>query len=234
MFRFFRKIRSKFYEQGDIRKYLLYALGEIFFIVIGILIALQINNWNERKQETQLSDEMVSEIKTGIESDLKELNSFINTHQEVMRSQVIISKWLSSKTDFSDSLSINLSRAYMAKDYEINYSAYETLKSFGLKSIKSKAKRRAVSNLYEFKYPEFQKFSTIYQKFLDDLLAGNSKHFNEINYMQATMRPLNPQNLKGDSEYIYRFNTLKNFSYLLIFQGTTLKKEMEKTLKEIG
>ena len=57
MLKFFRKIRKKLIEHpskgrtGDnVRKYLLYAIGEILPVVIGILIALQINNWNELRK----------------------------------------------------------------------------------------------------------------------------------------------------------------------------------------
>jgi hypothetical protein len=51
MFRFFRQIRQKLLLSGSTQKYLIYALGEIFLVVIGILIALQINNWNEHRKE---------------------------------------------------------------------------------------------------------------------------------------------------------------------------------------
>jgi hypothetical protein len=47
MLRFFRTIRKKLIEQDNVRKYLLYAIGEILLVVIGILIALQVNNWNQ-------------------------------------------------------------------------------------------------------------------------------------------------------------------------------------------
>lgn len=50
MINFFRKIRKRLLEENKISKYLLYAIGEIVLVVIGILIALQINNWNERKK----------------------------------------------------------------------------------------------------------------------------------------------------------------------------------------
>ena len=51
MFRLFRKLRKKMILEKKVRHYLLYALGEIILIVIGILIALGINNWNIREQE---------------------------------------------------------------------------------------------------------------------------------------------------------------------------------------
>ena len=50
MIKFFRKIRQKLLSENKFSKYLIYALGEIVLVVIGILIALQINNWNEAKK----------------------------------------------------------------------------------------------------------------------------------------------------------------------------------------
>ena len=49
MIKFFRKIRQKLLSENKFSKYLLYALGEIVLVVIGILIALQINNWNQKR-----------------------------------------------------------------------------------------------------------------------------------------------------------------------------------------
>lgn len=67
MFRFFRQIRQRLLTDNKFSKYLLYAVGEILLVVIGILIALQIDNANEySKQKQQLSkyeENMVSELR---------------------------------------------------------------------------------------------------------------------------------------------------------------------------
>ena len=49
----FRRIRKGFLSDGATSKYLLYAIGEIALVVIGILIALQINNWNEWRKDNE-------------------------------------------------------------------------------------------------------------------------------------------------------------------------------------
>jgi len=49
MIKFFRKIRQRLLTNNKFSKYLIYAIGEIILVVIGILIALQINNWNQNK-----------------------------------------------------------------------------------------------------------------------------------------------------------------------------------------
>ena len=61
MINFFRKIRHSLVESGSAKKYALYALGEIALVVTGILIALQINNWNEmRKYKAQIIQNILS------------------------------------------------------------------------------------------------------------------------------------------------------------------------------
>lgn len=51
MIKFFRKIRQNLLSEGKTEKYFKYAIGEIILVVIGILIALQINNWNEKRKQ---------------------------------------------------------------------------------------------------------------------------------------------------------------------------------------
>ena len=53
MLRFFRQIRQRLLTENKFSKYLLYAVGEILLVVIGILIALQVNNWNEARLERE-------------------------------------------------------------------------------------------------------------------------------------------------------------------------------------
>lgn len=233
MIRAFKDIRYRFFKEKKVRNYLLYAFGEIFLIVVGILIALQISNWNDKKKLTQQGEEMISEIKRGISSDLNQLDNFIGNQMGVFKSQSIISRWLESKMPYQDSLSLHFSKTYVATDYSIDYSGYETLKSFGLKRIENDSLRSSISNLFEIQYPTFIKFTEIYQNFLDQLLAENPAHFNELNYMAPTMVPVAPAKLKEDSTYAYHLNTLKNFNQLLLYHGSVLKQKMQDIYSSI-
>ncbi|HKK40169.1 MAG TPA: hypothetical protein VJ949_12175, partial [Cryomorphaceae bacterium] len=62
MLKFFRNIRKKFIEQSNVRSYLIYAIGEIILVVLGILIALEVNNANEERKEKELSNEYIGRI----------------------------------------------------------------------------------------------------------------------------------------------------------------------------
>lgn len=52
--KFFHLIRKKLLDEGNLKRYLMYAIGEILLVVIGILIALQINNWNQANSDSRL------------------------------------------------------------------------------------------------------------------------------------------------------------------------------------
>lgn len=73
MIKFLRNIRKSTLKEGKIINYLKYAIGEIILVVIGILIALSINNWNEKRKNEKLGKEFLSSIKQDLTQDLSTL-----------------------------------------------------------------------------------------------------------------------------------------------------------------
>lgn len=74
MIKFFRKIRQNLIQQNKTSKYFKYAIGEIVLVVIGILIALQINNWNASNIQKEELNNALQTIANGVKSDLRELH----------------------------------------------------------------------------------------------------------------------------------------------------------------
>jgi hypothetical protein len=77
MIKFFRHIRQAMIKENRVSKYLLYAIGEIILVVIGILIALQINNWNSDRQLRVQEQEYLTSLKNEFSINLKLLNQSI-------------------------------------------------------------------------------------------------------------------------------------------------------------
>ena len=73
MLKFFRRVRHKLIQEGRPRRYLMYGIGEIFLVVVGILIALQINNWNENKKTTRLEEKYLELLKKEFSYNLEQL-----------------------------------------------------------------------------------------------------------------------------------------------------------------
>ncbi len=70
MIKFFRKIRQKLLTENKFSKYLLYAIGEIVLVVIGILIALSLNNWNGDQKRSQQELDLMAEMRENLSNDL--------------------------------------------------------------------------------------------------------------------------------------------------------------------
>ncbi len=75
MIRFFRNLRRRLLSENSFRNYLLYAIGEIILVVIGILIALQVNNWNSERQERRVSENYLIKLSGELDMMPREYNA---------------------------------------------------------------------------------------------------------------------------------------------------------------
>ena len=83
MIKFFRKIRQRLLTENKFSKYLLYALGEIVLVVIGILIALQVNNLNQNRLNDKKEHIILKQFIEDLEQDASNLSIAINTLKEI-------------------------------------------------------------------------------------------------------------------------------------------------------
>ena len=77
MINFFRRIRKKLADDNQFLKYSRYAIGEIVLVVVGILIALQINNWNENRKREKLKALYKISLINDLSLDILKLNELI-------------------------------------------------------------------------------------------------------------------------------------------------------------
>ena len=133
-------------------KYLKYALGEIVLVMIGILLALQINNWNNDRIERKLETNILSEILVNLEKDVINLNSKIELNEKHMVFNATVLEHLEQKTPLTDSLRLSYRRLIGRGTFEPITVAYENLKSKGIDLIHNDSLRIAISELYDFKY----------------------------------------------------------------------------------
>lgn len=85
MIKFFRKIRQILLSEGKTGKYFKYAIGEIILVVIGILIALQINNWNEQRKENIKEQALLKRLEKEFNSNQKQLLGKIESRNDIIQ-----------------------------------------------------------------------------------------------------------------------------------------------------
>lgn len=154
MIKFFRKIRKKLADDNKPLKYFRYAIGEIVLVVIGILFALQINNWNTQQSLKQRGAELLSGIRSDLQKDTVDINENILAYQKILVSDSMLLHHLVDKQPLTtqiETIILELS-SYDAKlDLYTNF--YETLKQEGLSRVDNKEIRNKIASLYGWFYP---------------------------------------------------------------------------------
>ncbi|MFD2725700.1 hypothetical protein [Hyunsoonleella rubra] len=132
MIKFFRKARQKLLSENKFSKYLLYAIGEIVLVVIGILIALQVNNQNQIKNEKKALKNYLDKIAINVKSDIKVAESMIETRTQQSKLCAQATE-LISKKDWSDQQKITNAVFAMIIEQPLNFnrSGFESLKNSG-------------------------------------------------------------------------------------------------------
>jgi hypothetical protein len=133
MFRLFRKIREDLLSTRKSRKYLGYAIGELILVVLGILIALQINNWNEERIEQQQIDDYAHSLIQDLERDLA-MAAVIKTEIDVLINKIdTLAAYVENRT-IEEMRNIDLfylMRAPFYRPYAWNRTALDQIKSSG-------------------------------------------------------------------------------------------------------
>ncbi len=96
MIKFFRRIRYDLMEKNKTGKYIKYAIGEIILVVIGILIALGLNNWNEDRKSVRTSKILLKEIVEDLKTDTIAFNAAYNSVLEQLENE----EWVLARQDY--------------------------------------------------------------------------------------------------------------------------------------
>ncbi|MAM28772.1 MAG: hypothetical protein CMC13_07085 [Flavobacteriaceae bacterium] len=90
MIKFFRKIRQNMLSEGKTGKYFKYAFGEIILVMIGILLALQVNNWNNNRIEQNEEKEVIAKLHTDFKENKKVLKDYLIEVNDQMNAQITL------------------------------------------------------------------------------------------------------------------------------------------------
>lgn len=134
MLGFLRRVRRKLLDEGHLRKYLVYAVGEILLVMIGILLALQVNTWNERRTNHGLEKEFIQRLLVDIKAD-RASNLFTKNLMETGKknAQKIVELWEEGRISDVDpgKLTVTVLTAAEFQFPEHNTSTYDELIASG-------------------------------------------------------------------------------------------------------
>ena len=222
-------------------RYFKYAIGEIVLVVIGILIALQINTWNENKKTTEIENKILIEISNGLEKDLIDVGINKNGHILGLNAIRYWTKIINNEKVNIDSIQIQYHRLLRNFVSVQNTSGYESLKSRGLEIVKNDSLRLEIISLYEENYniiknieEEYHenKFYKNYYKEINSLISSNFIYDNKGN-LESFELPLSlsQENKKEFLSYLMKIKSGREFT-ISIYDNLELK--IKETLKQIN
>ncbi|HRV55072.1 MAG: hypothetical protein KDD20_02030 [Mangrovimonas sp.] len=93
MIKLFKNIRKKFLKEGKTSAYLKYAIGEIVLVVIGILIALQINNWNEQRKDNLVEQQLLKALLIEFRTNLNVLDDVMALNDSNIKNSILLGQY---------------------------------------------------------------------------------------------------------------------------------------------
>lgn len=217
MIKFFRKIRYSLLETEKTGKYFKYAIGEIILVVIGILIALSINNWNETKKERKLETKVLNELLTSLENNYNSMVSDSTYRALWNTSSDIIIKFIESDLPYVDSLNIHFQHARKpGTNLSLSYAGYEGLKNVGFGIITSDSLRKNIVELFELTHKSlleemeyFESFQPERKAQIDRLFSYDEDKFNLDKPFDVPLIPNNLNTLKSDPLFLPMIKSIK-------------------------
>jgi len=163
MINLFRKIRKQLAEDNKPVKYLRYAIGEIFLVMVGILLALQVNNWNENRKEHILEKKIYSDLYNSLQTDSIQLVRIIDSLNTSLQAQETL-----FNTSFSEIKRQNNPKKLLREiskgvfSFFPKYGVYNLITTNGsLSLLESERIKSSLVELYDYSYRRYENIDKI-------------------------------------------------------------------------
>lgn len=184
------------------RVFWIYAMGEFVLVFLGILIALQVDNWNQRRQEKKLERVLLTEMLTDLRADLEDIDFNTYAHNRFLHASQVVLEFMNSDLPWHDSLGGYFALLMGGSIFDINTSAYESLKSIGIDLVRNDRLRQKITALYSTRYNHVRANQELLFNFVfDHLYPSLRSRLHTVRMRQMTV-PVNLGDLRQDNAFL--------------------------------
>ena len=244
MINFFRKKRKSLADENKVFKYARYAIGEIALVVIGILMALQINNWNENRLNKVLEKQYLSSLIIDLKGESKTMKSkVIDRFQPKINALLLAKKYYYGNYMITDTVAFIKKVSYggvfsSGSNYGNSATYQELISTSNFKLIRNKTIKKDIINYYGAR--EF------FKEYYNNIRSGYAAYINSLNpYNPMNKMAIDPLDINRtlvrfkDKEFLDLINQELTFAYsinnriiaLVKFENELITK-IEKDLKQ--
>jgi hypothetical protein len=184
MIKLFRNIRQNLLAEGKTSKYLKYAIGEIILVVIGILIALSLNNWNENRKIAKFENEILTLIDQNLEQDSTLISIELSKGKKAMELTDLLLAQV-AKQNYNDSLNRWMGKIISFERFKSQSSAFEVLKAKGIENISDKELQVELISYYdENLFKLYESLNDVLNSFNVDWIPIIKSDFSDFKFMK--------------------------------------------------
>ena len=202
--------------------------------MIGILLALQVNNWNELRKRNLLETAVLKELKKNLIEDIKDMDGNINLHKKAIVSSQLISNVIENHLPYHDSLDIHFSRIYIVPNFLETRTANNNIKNAGTGLIRNDSLRDQIIDLYERQYVFLNTWvENENRHFIQDLHGFYRTQFSSLDFFGKS-HPVNFEKLVENQEYINYVNHQVSFCEYTLGWYYKSKESAEKVIELVN
>jgi len=237
----FRNLRQKLAAENKVMAYLRYAIGEILLVVIGILIALQINNWNENRKLLKQEIEIYKELKSDLLQTKKEISNTIDKHKKIIKSTQSLIYDIVNKEPYSKTIYSRFAKA--GDDFQIipQTSAFESLKNIGLDILSNDSLRIRITDLYQIDFKRFDdelgdknsghSIKNLLFPYQDKYFYADYNQTSKYGFKYSDSIVVQKLKIKDYNKFSTDNNLIKALEYTLFNRSEKVDLETEKVIK---
>lgn len=223
-------------EKNNTGKYLKYAFGEIILVMIGILLAIQANQWRQDRAQDKLEIKLLNEVQKGMLNDQVDVNENLNAiygHKAIYRNQEKCINWLKDDTLEIpiDSLTNYFSISFRTTSFLITNAPFDALKEFGLNNMNNDSLKYEIQMLYDVYYPEYRGTINRYYELIDGALGKGENYFEDLSFLTHKIKPYDINALKKDRSFLFSLIRLRSLNEQLIYYNNEIFERQSKILK---
>ena len=202
MFRILRRIRLRREAGENTSAFWRFAIGEFVLVFLGILIALQVDNWNQGRKEGKLERILLEEMLVELNGDLEDINFNLEMQNRYLNSNLVVRDFLLSKLPWHDSLGLHFARLMGGAVFDKNSSAYESLQSIGIELISNNRLRQEITRVYTISYTKVGVNEDRLFEFVFDHLYPALREKLRTFHMRESAIPVNLGELRQDNPFL--------------------------------
>lgn len=147
-----KTLRNNLGPEHRLFRVLTSGIGEVIMVMVGVLLALCVQNWNDDRKDTVKETKLLREMRENLNADLTDCRWNIDFNERALHANRNVLRHLEERTPYTDTMRIHYATLFGCTQLVANTSAFDNLKSIGFNLIRTDSLRKGITGLYAERY----------------------------------------------------------------------------------